>query len=143
MSQLHKLVYTSKRHADCTDVTIQKILNQSRANNHAKDVTGILMHSQKYFIQYLEGEKDTIYELYENIGKDPRHSNVQLRYFSPTQERLFPSWQMGYKDIDGQSLNIQSNVSASDQKRFEDLLSNPDYSEKEGIGVLQLFFNIA
>lgn len=142
-TSLYKLVYTSARRSHCTDAEIENILAACRRNNHERDITGILLHSKQRFLQYLEGDKDTIYRLYERIKTDDRHGGVNLRYFSPIDDRLFPSWQMGYKDLDQEAMIFQTSISLNDQNTFRQLIETNDQSEVEGLRVLKLFFEMA
>ncbi len=142
MSSLYKLVYTSSRRPHCDEQEIQNILASCRKNNPGKDITGILIHSKNRFLQYLEGDKDEIMELFERIKQDKRHGGVNLRYYSPIDERIFPSWQMGYKNLD-QQLDFHTKASSSDQEIFSQLIENTDYSEVEGLRILKLFFEMA
>ncbi len=57
---LYQLVYTSVRKPGCDDYEIKKILESCKRNNPSKDITGVLLHSENHFIQYLEGSKDII-----------------------------------------------------------------------------------
>lgn len=143
MQDLYKLVYTSTRQLHCTEADILDILRTSHPNNEAAHITGILLQSKYRFIQYMEGARDVIYQLYERILNDPRHYDVQLRYFSPIEERIFPSWQMGYKDLDNQSLAFYGQVSLEDQRQFRQLMTGKLHNEEEGLRVLQLFFYLA
>jgi hypothetical protein len=142
MSNLYKLVYTSSRRPHCDEQEIQNILDACRRNNPGKDVTGILLHSKKRFLQYLEGEKDELMELFNYIKQDNRHGGVNMRYYSPIDERIFPSWQMGYKDLD-QQLDFQTSISTSDQEIFNQLITDEEYNETEGVRILKLFFEMA
>ena len=142
MSNLYKLVYTSSRRPHCDEQEIQNILNSCKKNNLGKNITGILLHSDRRFLQYLEGDKDEIMALYECIKQDKRHGGVNLRYYSPIDERIFPSWQMGYKDLD-QQLDFHTDVNSSDKAIFRKMIEDQDYSEIEGLRVMKLFFEMA
>lgn len=143
MSTLYKLVYTSSRKPNCDATEIENILASCRKNNPNKDITGVLLHSDHRFIQYLEGDKDEIMGLFENIKQDHRHGGVNLRYYSPIEERVFPSWQMGYKDINQNSTVFQTKINSKDQSIFKQLIENENPSEVEGLRVLKLFFEMA
>ena len=57
MSDLYRLVYTSFRKPKCDDGEIKNILDACKRNNPRRNITGILMHSDSRFIQYIEGSK--------------------------------------------------------------------------------------
>jgi|VirMetMinimDraft_7_1064189.scaffolds.fasta_scaffold17264_2 hypothetical protein len=143
MASLYKLIYTSSRRPNCDATEIENILASCRKNNPSKDVTGVLLHSDHRFIQYLEGDKDEIMRLFEYIKKDERHGGVNLRYYTPIEERIFPSWQMGYKDVNLKSAVFQTSITKEDQATFQKLIEDEDQSEVEGMRILKLFFEMA
>ena len=140
MKKLHRLVYTSVRNTTCTDEEIDKIISSCKKNNPHRNITGILMYSKKRFIQYLEGSKDELTELYELIKTDTRHSGVMLRDISTIDERRFPSWHMGYKNVD--SVAYSTDISSVDKKVFEGLMSGEIAYDDMGMRVLQLYFKM-
>lgn len=142
MSNLYKLVYTSSRRPHCDEQEIQNILNACKRNNPHEDITGILLHSKNRFLQYLEGDKDAIMALYERIKTDNRHGGVNRRYYGPITERLFPSWQMGYKDLD-KELSFNTDVNSQDEDIFKELVEEDPYNDIEGLRLLKLFFEMA
>lgn len=72
------------------------------------------------------------------VKADGRHTALNLRNFEAIDKRIFPSWEMGYKDVSG-SLNIQSNTQA-DVKEFEGLLNAELDFTNDGVKLLQLFY---
>lgn len=139
MEKLFRLVYRSFRMPNCDDKEIEKILESSKKNNPGRNITGILLHSDRKFIQYLEGSKQNLTDLYEMIKEDKRHSSINQLDFMEIPERIFPSWLMGYKDV---SKNIQftSKVTANDSELFEKILLNELDFSNDGLRVLQLYF---
>jgi len=100
------------------------------------------LHSKYRFLQYLEGDKDEIMRLFSYVKEDDRHGGVHLRYFSPIKERIFPSWQMGYKDLNDNSVVFQTSINKEDQIIFQKLIEDEDQNEVEGIRVLKMFFEM-
>lgn len=96
---LSELIYISKRNPSCSNEDIEDILKASLAQNGKKDITGVLLYSQKQFMQILEGDKIEILKLYDKIKKDKRHYKTIMVSLSPIKERYFPSWQMGSKEV--------------------------------------------
>lgn len=140
---LYQLIYTSKRKEICDDREIQNILDSCKRNNSTKDITGILLHSENNFIQYLEGEADTIKELYDLIKKDDRHERAIMISFGPITERVFPSWEMGYKDVSNQGVGFLSDVGSEEKKIFRSMLSGKKQEDNRSINTLVKFFNMA
>ncbi|MFT4736523.1 MAG: hypothetical protein ACI8QD_000468 [Cyclobacteriaceae bacterium] len=141
MSSLYRLVYTSFRKPNCNQQEIENILASCKKNNPSRNITGILMHSNNRFIQYVEGSKDDLRQLYDLIKQDPRHTSVNERNFEPIKERLFPSWEMGYRDVDGLKFNTM--VSMRDQKTFKGIISDDLKFNDHAMRILQLFFEMA
>jgi hypothetical protein len=142
MKNLHQLVYTSVRGTKCDEKEIQNIVDACKRNNPSRDVTGVLLYSDKRFIQYLEGDGDEIRDLYEFIKKDDRHSGVMERAFGPIKERRFPSWHMGHKDVDAE-LSYHTAISKKDQTIFADMIEGKSDYNDQAMRVLSLFFKMA
>ncbi len=141
MSSLHRLVYTSFRKSNCDEKEIEKILESCKKNNPQRDITGILLHSDKRFIQYIEGQKDEVLELYNLIKDDDRHTSVNQRNFEPIDKRIFPSWEMGYKDVD--KIEFDTEASNEDQNTFNGLIKDELDFDDNALRILQLFFKMA
>ncbi len=101
MEYLMRLLYVSRARQGLTDDDILHILKTSRARNAKDRITGVLCYGKGYFTQIIEGPDVKLLELYMGILRDPRHSDCLLLYVSPTWERLFDGWTMGYVDNTG------------------------------------------
>ena len=141
MSKLYRLVYTSFRKPMCDDGEIKSILETCQKNNAESGITGILLHSDSRFIQYLEGKKKNLEKLFEKIRTDRRHMSVTKRLFEKVDDRLFPSWEMGFKDIPKKGIKFETDISDSDKKIFKGLIENELDFSNDGVRVLQLFFD--
>lgn len=127
---LSQLIYVSVRASECSDSEIQKILESSIHNNAKIDITGVLLYSDKKFLQCLEGDYDEIMALYDKIKLDKRHKNVVLITVGMIKECFFPSWQMGSKKID-QNYEFSTNMSLSEKKDFNAILKGEKPSESK------------
>lgn len=96
---LVRLLYASRAAAPLTQAIVDSILEQSRRNNPALGVTGVLCFSEDVFIQILEGGRDQVCELYNKIVRDSRHGTVRLLVFEEISERRFGGWTMGQVNI--------------------------------------------
>lgn len=142
MSNLFRLVYTSFKKPICDDGEVKKILEACEENNLKKEITGILLHSDSRFIQYLEGPEKEVLSLFELIQEDYRHTSIKLRSVGEIENRLFPSWAMGFKDLSTKELAFDSEVLESHKKLFEDLFQGQVDFSNDGVTTLQLFFKI-
>ena len=79
-----------------SDAALDDILEKARQNNERLDITGMLLYSEGAFFQVLEGERETVWDLYETIGQDPRHYGLILMFKRQISKRDFPNWSMGF-----------------------------------------------
>ncbi len=78
---------------------LNSILAQSRRNNAACGVTGLLCVAGPVFIQVLEGGRDEVSSLYNRIARDDRHKDVCLLLYQEISHRRFAHWSMGAVDL--------------------------------------------
>ena len=99
-----RLVYMSRETSPTTKEDLEKILEVSRRNNSQVDITGILLYKNGIFFQVLEGPEDAVQETYARIDVDPRHDEVELISEEEITERDFPQWEMGFINMDSDSI---------------------------------------
>lgn len=96
---LVRLLYASRAVATTSAAELDGILEQSRKNNAAQGITGLLCVSGDLFMQLLEGGRDEVCELYNAITRDDRHRHVRLLSYEEITERNFGAWTMGQVNI--------------------------------------------
>lgn len=96
---LIRLLYASRAAEALTQEVIESILAQSREHNPALGITGILCWSGDIFMQVLEGGREAVNHLYNEIVRDPRHRDVTLLYYQEISERHFAGWTMGQVNL--------------------------------------------
>lgn len=74
--------------------TMEDILVVSAARNRQDAVTGFLLADGESFVQVLEGTDALVTACYERILRDPRHTDVRLRFLAGIEARRFPRWSM-------------------------------------------------
>jgi len=94
--KLVRLLYYSRASREMSLSDLKDILGTARDNNSSIDVCGMLCYDQLYFLQALEGDRETVNELYLDIADDPRHDDVVIISYDEVSEQVFPQWQMGY-----------------------------------------------
>jgi len=92
---LVRCLYASRPRSPLTQSVVDGILEQSRRNNPARGITGVLCFTDDVFIQVLEGGRDPVSELFARIAGDDRHTDVRLLLFDEIPERRFGGWTMG------------------------------------------------
>lgn len=96
---LIRLLYASRAAEPLTPEMIESILARSREHNPALGITGILCWSGDIFMQVLEGGREAVNRLYNEIVRDPRHRDVTLLYYQEISERHFAGWTMGQVNL--------------------------------------------
>jgi hypothetical protein len=137
---LSQLVYVSNRKSTCTEVEIENILASCKKNNPSLEITGVLLYSDAKFIQMVEGESKVITSLYDKIKLDNRHSNAMMISYGPIKERAFPSWHMGARKIEGNSVDFKTDITSEDKIIFNNILSGKEENGTKVLGLLKKFF---
>lgn len=96
---LIRLLYASRAAEALTQEVIESILAQSREHNPALGITGIRCWSGDIFMQVLEGGREAVNHLYNEIVRDPRHRDVTLLHYQEISERHFAGWTMGQVNL--------------------------------------------
>ncbi|MDN8548145.1 BLUF domain-containing protein [Microbacterium sp. NM3R9] len=121
---LLSVLYTSTAHAPFGDEDLRALLEQSRASNADRDLTGMLLYRGGRFVQVLEGPEDTVRALVERIGADPRHGGMRVLIEQPIPHREFAEWTMGYQPI----AETTGTAPTGFRDTFDDLESRDDPS---------------
>ena len=96
---LVRLLYASRATGKIDCAAVQDIMQQSHSHNPHNGITGILCHSDKLYMQVLEGGRDVINALYAKILRDPRHADVTLLHYEEIGERHYAGWTMGQANL--------------------------------------------
>ncbi|MFT4920362.1 MAG: hypothetical protein ACI8RU_002997 [Zhongshania aliphaticivorans] len=94
------LIYVSSAVQLLLDEELLLLLRQSQTKNLNLGITGMLLYKGGNFMQMLEGEEQTVRELYATIRKDPRHHNVLTIITGSLKARNFKDWSMGFQNMD-------------------------------------------
>lgn len=99
-TDLIRLVYISTAIEEFEPESLQQLVEHSSAKNRAHNITGMLCYRGGTFLQVLEGPREAVERLYDNIHGDDRHTMIQIILVEPIAERLFEAWNMGLCDFD-------------------------------------------
>ncbi|MDV6331021.1 BLUF domain-containing protein [Asticcacaulis sp. 201] len=97
---LVRCLYASRLTSKLSASLLSDILDQSRRNNPARGITGLLCHTQSVFVQVLEGDREQVSILLAKLMQDDRHQAVTVLLFEEIAERAFSGWTMGQVNID-------------------------------------------
>lgn len=103
---LYFLLYVSSATHPMDRPQLDALLTQARAFNGAHGITGFLLYRDGLFMQMLEGTRDAVRALFERIRQDGRHRDVRVVVEGGLDQRVFPDWSMGYRDMEAEAANI-------------------------------------
>ena len=96
---LTRLIYYSEYQIVRGEVSaleqLRGILRSASRNNRTNGITGALIFDDLWFIQALEGDREAVWQTFQRICQDERHSNVVLVQMREVEERHFANWWMG------------------------------------------------
>lgn len=93
---LHTLAYVSSARGVMTEAGLQHLLRNARANNEREGVTGLLLHADGNFMQYIEGPPDALQRVYAIIQADRKHTGLMEIFSAEASTRSFSGWTMAY-----------------------------------------------
>ena len=91
---MYRLIYKSRSVQPLDWDIVHDITDKSEANNESCGVTGVLLASRNHYLQVLEGNFESINQIFRRIVKDDRHCDLSLISFSVVDARLFAGWGM-------------------------------------------------
>jgi hypothetical protein len=103
--KLSHLIYASTAAPGFEIAELPALLLLSRANNERLGVTGMLLHTSGSFFQILEGNAETLGELFAVISRDPRHTAVAKIIDEPIAQRAFGDWKMAFAEASPQEVD--------------------------------------
>lgn len=116
-SPIFQLLYLSSARPELTEEALLQILSDSQQRNAAKDITGLLLHSDGNIIQVIEGDEPKVEALFTKIQNDSRHHQVMVLSRKFVEQRDFPEFKMGFKRATSQRL-------AEELPGFSDIVEN-------------------
>ena len=96
MSDLYQVIYISMATKMMSEEDIKRLLDQATKNNLKTGITGILLYKSGLFLQYLEGTRIAVKNLYTKIKNDHRHTSLIKMHEKPIVERVFKNWAMSF-----------------------------------------------
>lgn len=116
---LKHLIYISSATSPCSNSDLGKILESSARHNKALGVTGMLLYASGYFMQVLEGEPDSVADIYGRIAKDARHTDLAVLSNEPIAKRSFSQWNMGYRGLTQEDASTHPSLAPFFSKGFD------------------------
>ncbi len=91
----YQLAYCSLLKEPLSTEQIDALVLDAQQRNARNDVTGLLMIDQGIVVQWIEGRRDMVRQLWDKLLMDPRHHCiVQLMHLDFQEQRVYPDWAM-------------------------------------------------
>lgn len=91
---MYRLIYKSRSVEPLNWDIVRDITSKSESNNESCGVTGVLLAGRCHFLQVLEGNFESVNDIFRRITTDTRHCDLSIVSFSVVDARLFGSWAM-------------------------------------------------
>jgi len=98
VAPLHALVYQSRAARPMDGSDLDALLLDARANNELANVTGALIYGNQQFLQYLEGTRADVEQIYARITRARQHHRLEILEQGRVEARHFQRWHMGFAD---------------------------------------------
>lgn len=87
-------LYTSRFHKHLPVEGVKSLAQGFAKNNRHHEIAGFMISDAKSVMQYIEGPKDRIKELKNNILADDRHHTIKTEIRESVTQRAYPDWSM-------------------------------------------------
>lgn len=117
MMYLVRLIYASKVSDGISAADLEGIIDKACSENAKQDLTGILCCNRKFFLQCLEGSRESVNELYKRIQHDKRHHAITMLNYQDINTRTFTEW--GMKLVTSMDTHSRLNLKYSGNSHFD------------------------
>ena len=108
---MFQLVYLSTEAVAFDAAQLLALQTESEQANRQRDITGMLLYRDGFFLQALEGSREAVGALMDRIQKDSRHKALLVLLAGAVVERDFASWSMGFRDLSGTAFQSVAGLS--------------------------------
>ncbi|QAA82842.1 BLUF domain-containing protein [Aequorivita sp. H23M31] len=105
----HTICYISKHAPALNDKVQEDLFSFILEHNPPKNITGILLSNQDFFLQVLEGNENILEELFNSIKKDNRHFQILTVLNQPIENRVFKDYRAGFSILQNRNEFSQLN----------------------------------
>jgi hypothetical protein len=108
----YRIIYASNATSPLQTDDLEELLDQAMRRNAAQDITGALVYSEGMFLQILEGDRQVLEDLMNQIRRDLRHERVTVLQEGEVPGRTFGQWAMAYVSATPQQVVRWAGLSA-------------------------------
>lgn len=91
-----QLIYISVPTIPPVVEAVKDFIPIAQKRNAEHKITGLIVSSDQFYLQIIEGERDKVNQLYANILKDTRHHDAVLLRYNEVRNREFDNWSMAH-----------------------------------------------
>ena len=124
------MTYRSRAAEGLHPEQIMEIVDEAIAFNRRAGLTGCLVYDGGYFVQILEGEKETVEDLFRKISRDNRHLQIDILSQGWACDRMFRTWNMGYLELEEYQDGQKKQVVKEARKEMENASTQNDFIPK-------------
>jgi hypothetical protein len=92
MVSLYEIFHTAPAIKDFATDELEKIAETLSIRNRKMNITGILHYHDREFYQILEGDKNVLTNLIDNIEDPTKHGNIHIVWEGKSSARAFNNW---------------------------------------------------
>lgn len=96
----HSICYLSKATPSSRDAGYSHLFQTLLKFNTENNITGVLLYNEGFFLQVLEGKKETLQNLIQQIQRDSRHKEMLIILDQPIDNRIFKKYSTGFSIIE-------------------------------------------
>lgn len=135
----YQLIYSSQATRAMSVEELEEILEDARAGNERRDITGVLVYVDGVFLQIIEGDRDEVLGLINSIRADSRHGTVTVFHEAEIWERTFANWRMAYLSASPAQLATWAGLPGATtlEAVLRDLAAGPERAAKVAANLLQ------
>jgi hypothetical protein len=93
---------------------VDAIVDWSRRWNESVGITGALIFTHQHFSHFIEGPAPAVRDLFANIRRDSRHTNIDVLQRREGSSRRFEGWSMAFS---GPEMFLQRQIEPLAQRR--------------------------
>lgn len=134
---LFQTTYHSIARPGLSITEIEEIITEAKQFNRAHDITGCLIYNKGYFLQILEGEKQLVMSLINDIKLDDRHDHFTILSEGEANDRTFREWAMAFYHNP-----LNTNLNGDVQEIKDSLLEHSASSEKSNFTMKVFWYNV-
>lgn len=95
---LRRLAWSSVPSASFSAAGLEEIVARARRNNERHHISGMMLFTDAHFLGVLEGAEWDLANLWQKLGRDERHRDLQCIGDVLCGDRWFPKWMVSRTD---------------------------------------------